>query len=313
MQADDLREYFSKFGEVTDVFIPKPFRAFAFVTFLDPEVAQSLCGEDHIIKGVSVHVSNAAPKTDPGRSGGGGGRGGGGMDRGGGPYGGNMGGGGGRANDPKNMPGGPFSQGPYQGTVAAMGMGGGGGAGGGWGQAMPGNRGNIDMPNLQALGITGGMGAGGGGQGPPGATQGMNNPLGLSAMNLSTLPMNPAIVAAALNQAGWGLIGNLQGAQAGQDSGPGQGFGNPQQFAGNAGGQGGGQAVAQGNVAPGQGGGGGGTAGQGAGGSGFLSWMNQGGGGGENTGGPGSGNQGPGGGSWPQRDKQGGSFLKYDV
>ena len=40
MNADDLRDYFSKFGEVTDVFIPKPFRAFAFVTFLDPEVAQ---------------------------------------------------------------------------------------------------------------------------------------------------------------------------------------------------------------------------------------------------------------------------------
>lgn len=62
IQAEDLREYFSKFGEVTDVFIPKPFRAFAFVTFLDAEIAQSLCGEDHIIKGVSVHVSEAAPK-----------------------------------------------------------------------------------------------------------------------------------------------------------------------------------------------------------------------------------------------------------
>lgn len=64
MTADDLREYFNDFGEVTDVFIPKPFRAFSFVTFLDPDVAQSLCGEDHIIKGVSVHVSNAAPKID---------------------------------------------------------------------------------------------------------------------------------------------------------------------------------------------------------------------------------------------------------
>lgn len=63
LSQDDLREYFSKFGEVTDVFIPKPFRAFSFVTFLDPEIAQSLCGEDHIIKGVSVHVSNAAPKA----------------------------------------------------------------------------------------------------------------------------------------------------------------------------------------------------------------------------------------------------------
>lgn len=60
--ADDLKNYFCQFGEVVDVFIPKPFRSFAFVTFSEPEVAQSLCGEDHIIKGVSVHVSYAAPK-----------------------------------------------------------------------------------------------------------------------------------------------------------------------------------------------------------------------------------------------------------
>lgn len=65
LTQDDLRDYFSKFGEVTDVFIPKPFRAFSFVTFLDPEIAQGLCGEDHIIRGVSVHVSNAAPKSEP--------------------------------------------------------------------------------------------------------------------------------------------------------------------------------------------------------------------------------------------------------
>lgn len=64
LSADDLKEYFSRFGEVTDVFIPKPFRAFSFVTFLDPEIAQSLCGEDHIIKGISVHVSNASPKSE---------------------------------------------------------------------------------------------------------------------------------------------------------------------------------------------------------------------------------------------------------
>ena len=68
LTQDDLREYFSKFGEVTDVFIPKPFRAFSFVTFLDQEIAQGLCGEDHIIKGVSVHVSNAAPKSEANRN-----------------------------------------------------------------------------------------------------------------------------------------------------------------------------------------------------------------------------------------------------
>lgn len=67
--ADDLKSYFNQFGDVVDVFIPKPFRSFAFVTFSEPEVAQSLCGEDHIIKGVSVHVSYAAPKgTEIGRA-----------------------------------------------------------------------------------------------------------------------------------------------------------------------------------------------------------------------------------------------------
>ena len=62
--ADDLRDYFCKFGEVTDVFIPKPFRAFSFVTFLDPEVAQSLCGEDHIIKGSFFKTKVTAYEDD---------------------------------------------------------------------------------------------------------------------------------------------------------------------------------------------------------------------------------------------------------
>ncbi|CAL8402484.1 unnamed protein product [Arctogadus glacialis] len=62
MTTDDLRQFFIQYGEVTDVFIPKPFRAFAFVTFADDQVAASLCGEDLIVKGVSVHISNAEPK-----------------------------------------------------------------------------------------------------------------------------------------------------------------------------------------------------------------------------------------------------------
>ena len=51
---------------MVDVFIPKPFRAFAFVTFADPFVADRLCGEDHIIKGASVHISSAEPKGKEG-------------------------------------------------------------------------------------------------------------------------------------------------------------------------------------------------------------------------------------------------------
>lgn len=61
--ADDLRSYFSKFGEVLDVFIPKPFRAFAFVTFQDAAIAEALCGEDHVIRSTSVHLSNATPRA----------------------------------------------------------------------------------------------------------------------------------------------------------------------------------------------------------------------------------------------------------
>src|SRR5438552_573228 len=63
---DDLRSYFEQFGEVSEVFVPKPFRAFAFVTFTDAEVAQSLWGDDHILKGVSIHIGTATPKDPQG-------------------------------------------------------------------------------------------------------------------------------------------------------------------------------------------------------------------------------------------------------
>lgn len=209
LSQEDLRDYFTKFGEVTDVFIPKPFRAFSFVTFLDPEVAQGLCGEDHIIKGVSVHVSNAAPKSEPNRGGqnsyggqncpgGYSGRGGGNMGGGGGNYGGNqnyggnygseMRGGGGeqrsqRSNGPSNFNM-PNNMGGPNGPNA-------------WGNSSNNsNNRSLDMPNLQNLGINN----------HPGGSQSqgsMNNPpMGL---NLNALPMNPAIVAAALNSMGqWG-------------------------------------------------------------------------------------------------------------
>ncbi|KAB7495578.1 TAR DNA-binding protein 43 [Armadillidium nasatum] len=138
ISADDLREYFSKYGEVTDVFIPKPFRAFAFVTFLDPEVAQSLCGEDHIVKGTSVHVSNAAPKNDPNRGPFGRGR----MDGGRGGYGYNQGmnGGGWNQGGNRDMP-----------NLAALGTSLGLGQGQGQGNVNPLNMGALTMPMLAAL------------------------------------------------------------------------------------------------------------------------------------------------------------------
>lgn len=62
------------------------------------------------------------------------------------------------------------------------------------------------------------------GQGQQGNSQTNCNPLGLG-LNLGALPMNPALVAAALNQAGWGLIGNLQNQPEPNFN---QGFNNPQ-------------------------------------------------------------------------------------
>lgn len=67
MTAEEPRQFFCQDGEVVDVFILKPFRAFAFVTFADDQLAQPLCGEDLIIKGIGVHISNAEPKHNSNR------------------------------------------------------------------------------------------------------------------------------------------------------------------------------------------------------------------------------------------------------
>ncbi|CAH2086451.1 unnamed protein product [Euphydryas editha] len=171
LTANDLREYFSQFGEVTDVFIPKPFRAFSFITFLDPEVAQSLCGQDHIIKGVSVNVSNASPKQNKSGS------------------------------NQRNLPSRNYDEGhPHNASNNNS-----------WSSR------NMDMVNMQALGLSGQHGqtpvAGGGGQ-----AQGGSMPLGMGG-----LPVNQALVAAALNQAaGWGLINNIPsgGSEQGAFAGP---------------------------------------------------------------------------------------------
>ena len=66
---EDLKEHFETFGTVTDVYVPKPHRAFAFVSFSESRVAQSLFGKDHLIKGVSCHIGQAKPKPPKSQSG----------------------------------------------------------------------------------------------------------------------------------------------------------------------------------------------------------------------------------------------------
>jgi RNA recognition motif-containing protein len=70
---DDLRNHFSEYGTLTDVFIPKPFRNFAFVTFGTSDMAQSIFKHKHVIKGSQVQISEAIPKDNaPNNYGGGG-------------------------------------------------------------------------------------------------------------------------------------------------------------------------------------------------------------------------------------------------
>lgn len=65
MTGDVLREYFSQFGQVLDVFVPKPFRSFAFVTFEDAETATSLLGKELTIDDCKVTIGSAVPKLPP--------------------------------------------------------------------------------------------------------------------------------------------------------------------------------------------------------------------------------------------------------
>jgi len=70
LTKEDIKDHFETFGLVTDVYIPTPFRHFCFVQFSEFKVAQSLLGKEHIIKGVSVKIGEAAPKGRDDRGGG---------------------------------------------------------------------------------------------------------------------------------------------------------------------------------------------------------------------------------------------------
>lgn len=184
---EDLKEYFSQFGEVLNITVPKPFRGFAFVTFLDPDIAGGLCGEDHIIKNVSVHLSNAIPKQDNVRA--------------------------------------PFGRGPGRYDNSSWGNRG-SPSGNTWSGASSENRnwgyggGNSsnsrsnDIPNMAPLGSSLGINPSGGNNNAN-MGGGGNNP-NQGSVNI---PITPAFVAAALNQAGWGLFNNMQSPSPGQPQG----------------------------------------------------------------------------------------------
>ncbi|XP_052205838.1 heterogeneous nuclear ribonucleoprotein 1 [Diospyros lotus] len=72
--ADDLRQYFGRFGRILDVYVPKDpkrtgHRGFGFVTFAEDGAAERVARRPHEICGQQVAIDSAAPIDDAGSSG----------------------------------------------------------------------------------------------------------------------------------------------------------------------------------------------------------------------------------------------------
>ncbi|KAK9096949.1 hypothetical protein Sjap_022446 [Stephania japonica] len=71
--ADDLRQYFGRYGRILDVYVPKDpkrtgHRGFGFVTFAEDGVAERVSRRSHEILGHQVAIDSAAPLDDSGTS-----------------------------------------------------------------------------------------------------------------------------------------------------------------------------------------------------------------------------------------------------
>ncbi|XP_057312351.1 TAR DNA-binding protein 43-like [Hydractinia symbiolongicarpus] len=62
--SDDLHKYFGDYGELSDVYIPSPFRGFGFVTFASSEIARQVLHMTHSFQGSRINVTYAEPKGE---------------------------------------------------------------------------------------------------------------------------------------------------------------------------------------------------------------------------------------------------------
>lgn len=62
--AEDLKTYFSDFGEVKDAYIPTPPRGFGFVTYACSEDGRAVLRRSHTINGAKLNVQFAEPKEE---------------------------------------------------------------------------------------------------------------------------------------------------------------------------------------------------------------------------------------------------------
>jgi len=59
---EDVKDHFSKFGELVDVFLPNPFRGFGFVKYATQEDAMEVLHKTHELKNSFLNVTLAEPK-----------------------------------------------------------------------------------------------------------------------------------------------------------------------------------------------------------------------------------------------------------
>ncbi|KAK1263233.1 Heterogeneous nuclear ribonucleoprotein 1 [Acorus gramineus] len=72
--SKELRQYFGKFGQITDVYVPKDLkkaghRGFGFVTFAEDGAAYRVFHRAHEILGQKVRIDSAIPRADSGANG----------------------------------------------------------------------------------------------------------------------------------------------------------------------------------------------------------------------------------------------------
>lgn len=60
--TEEMRNYFIKYGPLSDVYIPKPYRGFGFITFMDGEDGQKMMGFHHSLRGCSLNITVAEPR-----------------------------------------------------------------------------------------------------------------------------------------------------------------------------------------------------------------------------------------------------------
>ena len=58
----ELTDYFKRFGSLSDIYIPKPYRGFGFVTYVDGYDAQRMCSREHTLRGYKLNITVAEPK-----------------------------------------------------------------------------------------------------------------------------------------------------------------------------------------------------------------------------------------------------------